>query len=345
MNSMVLAIRTVSGEQQLDLELPADIPVCAVKDKIAEHWSVPPSCQKLILHGHELPAHGLVSAHCEADGAPLTLTMVLMLEATTTALEIGSSNQKIEALIDLSVLGVKSGNAGVALVSARLEDRDQHVRDAAVQTLGKVAGTDNPAALSIIFDYLLHEDLDVKSAAACATAKVASKGNSQAVGCLCARLQDEPYVLCPVLEALSTVARRGDVSTVAQILKCLQHPDFMVRVDALRALGAVAERGAEPYLEHLSGCLEDQESCVRQAAVEALGLLAPQGSQEALSRLKAYMQDEDFLVRRSAVLALADVAEDPFIVTAMKKPLEDEYYVVRQAAKVAISKLMGMWER
>jgi len=341
---MVLAIRTVSGEQQLDLELPADIPVCAVKDKIAEHWSVPPSCQMLVLHGTVLQGHELIPAPREGDGALLALTMVLTLEAHKQALEGRSLNQKMGALRDLSFLGVKGGKAGVALVSARLEDRLQHVRDAAALIMGKVAGVDDPEALSIILGYLLHQDAGIRRAAACATAEVARAGNSQVIGCLCDRLQDEPEVVCAALEALSKLAHWGDATTAAQLLGCLQHPNSMVRVDAVRAVGVVMERGAQDPIALLHDCFQDQEPCVRQAAAEALGSIAPKGSQEALSRLEICLDDGDFFVRRAAVLALADIAEkdDSHILAVLKKSLKDEYHTVRQEAEAAIEKLVIM---
>ena len=105
-----LTIRNLSG-QELELELSDGETAFHVKEKIHEHWGLPPKCQELILQ-----SAALADAYSFADaGDKLELLLVCSLRQLCVNLGSSSAAARAAALQDLAAVRGSAGAVEAAL--------------------------------------------------------------------------------------------------------------------------------------------------------------------------------------------------------------------------------------
>jgi len=110
-----------------------------------------------------------------------------------------------------------------------------------------------------------------------------------------------------------------------------QDKEAHVRAQAARSVAA-------PHLfkRELMGALSDPEVRVREAAARALA--RPSGAFAAGALVQRLTDDRWPIVRSAAALALAEFASDPRVDATLGEALEDDAWVVRRDAAVALGK-------
>ena len=104
---------------------------------------------------------------------------------------------------------------------------------------------------------------------------------------------------------VATLGRLGKKVSEAALVKTLQDPDEMVRMEATRALSPCGTRNAVPAVVEL---LHDKSVLVRTAAVSTLGVL---GAVEAVDALTQALGDPDWHVRATVVSVLGQFCQHP----------------------------------
>jgi HEAT repeat protein len=201
------------------------------------------------------------------------------------------------------------------LVSSRVAHQHWHVRQAAIQALGKLAGVGSELVIPVIVERLEDEFYHVRHAAIEVLGQIATERHEPAVFALCARLEDEVEVV-----------RRVAFQAVTHIVKR-------------------AKLGSQPIIAILSCRLTHKLWDVRQAAVNALRELTGKGDEAVITALRERLEDECNLVRRSAIEALGQLTEmsDKLTISAVHCRYIDvrECYLVRMAAKEAFNRIFA----
>lgn len=247
-------------------------------------------------------------------------------------------------------------DAGPALARA-LGDRDQRVRDAAVESLRElreliiadaafheaitsVAGSPDPAVRAAVIRLLREHRLgdvgDFWPAAADddphvrreVVAGLVSRNAVEAVAAL--GRDQEPLVRLAVARGLATI---GDPAALATLEQLAADDDVRVRAAALEGIGVV---GCPPYLVALVlGSLDDVAWEVRKGGVIALGAAF---ESLAVTPLVAALADGNLDVRKAAVQSLTQWANArPEVRDALRGALDDPDADVRGYARLALA--------
>lgn len=142
--------------------------------------------------------------------------------------------------------------------------------------------------------------------------------------------------------AFSELAHESPSEVLPMLLRLLEDPQPMVRIQAARGLSSVAKDGNEDYIAHLGTCLgfdfhDDLNECT--AATEAVAYLLSQGNEAAWRLVRGLLQQANPMVSLEAVRVLAIGAffyDDERSLVAFRECLADPAADMRKAAVAII---------
>lgn len=226
-----------------------------------------------------------------------------------------------------------------------LGSSDQHVRQAACQSLAKAECHSDPRVVSALITRL-HGDCDayVRQAAASALGQSGLRREGPALDSVLERAASDPDAGVRRLasSAVGQLAPRGLATAVVALLARLEDRDGGVRRSALKALEKVAERGDTQVVQALLVRSADSEAFVRHRAVEVSGRLADEGNPDAIARFLDLLElDRDARVRCAATEAVGKLARrgDSHVLSALLTRLDDEADSVRRTAAAALGRV------
>jgi HEAT repeat protein len=201
-----------------------------------------------------------------------------------------------------------------------LKDKNEHVRNSAVEALAKIG---EPAVGPLIEAM---EDWVVRKYAAIALVKI----GEPAVETLIQALKDEDrYVRRHAAIALENV---GDKRAVEPLIQALRDEDEGVRGNAASALEEIGDtRAVKPLIK----ALKDRDTNVRALAARALGKI---GDARAVEPLTKALKNKYRGIRESAAEALVKIG-DARAVEPLIEALKDEDAWVRKFAAEALEKI------
>jgi len=207
-----------------------------------------------------------------------------------------------------------------------LEDSDEHVREAAVQTLGKLDSAALAQHGATLVAKLEDSDVHVRQAAVQTLGKLEPAVLAQHGAALAARLEDSMWVVRnAAVEALGKL----DVAALAQhgaaLAARLEDSDWCVRQEAVKTLGKLEPAALAQHGTALAARLEDPEVQVREAALWTLRELEPAALAQHGAALVARLEDWDSWVRRAAVQTLGKLDSAALVphAAALATRLED----------------------
>ncbi len=245
----------------------------------------------------------MVTAHLAASAAPAMQTVALQMLA-----------------------GVAEAADSIEAIKRLMCSADAHVREAAVGTMGHIAGEVTKDALR---GALADRISNVRRAAAQALGSLKAVDSAGEVARL---LQDaEAWVRLAAVEALKNMNATGQVDAIALRMK---DEDTSVRQSVLETLGAFR---AGKYARDVAGMLLDKDDGVRFAALRALAVL---GTNEQAAAVAVLAQDSNHSIRMFvvSVLGALDAREERAVV---EKLAGDENADVVFVAKEVLAK----WDR
>jgi HEAT repeat protein len=127
----------------------------------------------------------------------------------------------------------------------------------------------------------------------------------------------------------------GDAASVAEIVKLLDDPHFLVVTGALEALG---DLGRKEFLQHVAPRAKHAHPMTRAYACATLGRL---GNEEAVPVLLEALKDAEPAVRRSAVRALGAFGKRPEVAKALVETVGEKEPSVALLAHDTLQALTG----
>ncbi|RMF78467.1 MAG: TIR domain-containing protein [Chloroflexi bacterium] len=147
------------------------------------------------------------------------------------------------------------------------------------------------------------------------------QANNQITARLIAALEEaDPTIKLAIVEALAWL---GDQSAVPIIEPLLDNADWTLKVGAIRAL---SELGQPDVVEEIVRCLLHPNSLIREAAADALGVLG-EGKEIAVTGLTKSLLDEEPFVRLAAVNALGEIGDEKLLPQLIDLLNDDEPFV------------------
>jgi len=231
----------------------------------------------------------------------------------------------------------------VQIVSRRLLDRDEGVRQAAHDAFKKLVDDGHAQAFNVFGKYLEHRSEVVRRRVVQALVAVAPIGNEQAIAMAIARLKHEEKgvrisalaataalagpsplreaqehvqslledpdndVCLAALEAIIAMSggRTGDLPVSAAIVALLKHKREEVRWHVVNQMSKAAEVQGTDTVRALCACLEDSSSRIRLHVGEALAKITDMEAQAALDEVCLRLEHGSYPVRWAAVKALS----------------------------------------
>ncbi len=224
-----------------------------------------------------------------------------------------SATARRSAAFALGKIG-KEAQDTVGDLTARLNDADEHVREAAAFAIGEIcaaARSSNAEALKALCQHLQSDKNPlVRRSAAFAIGCMGQADDKDVRALLTAALKkdDNPAVRQNIAWALG---RMGDDS-INGLRLALKDSDLLVRRDAAKSvdlLSADAARAAVPELA--ACCLDKTDLELRKAVAIALVRLVSPADKAAQEPLLKLLKDTDPEVRRNAALAVGQIGGPP----------------------------------
>ena len=284
-------------------------------------------------------------------------TLVLNSSPAGDNAENGGGYEDRETPVIEQQAGQKARPDLTAILMAALDDSDQGVRLAALESLAEL---EDPSAVPAMLTALDSDDPEMRRVALRALAKT---GDARAVPGVVRLLNDQDRrvrvaaanaaagfadstAIAALSRALRTDADPEVRKTAAWALGELEDPrGIPALTDALRsdtsvevrrtaawALGEIEDPAA---LDGLGAALNDESIEVRRTAIEALGEI---DDRRAVPLLMPLLDDPDPEVRRLAVWAFSEL-EDPSTLDALGKATTDENAEVRRMAVYALGEM------
>jgi len=226
-------------------------------------------------------------------------------------------------------------------VAAKLEDSNEYVRRAAVETLGKLDLADLAQHQQALAKAAKEDkDYDVQIAARVVMHKLEpAAGHMDAV---VAKLEHSYWgVRNAAVEALSKLDSAALAQHGAALVAKLEDPVSSVRRTAVETLGKLEPAALAPHGAAVVARLEDSDSGVREAAVQTLGELEPAALAQHGAALVAKLEDSPWIVGKAVVETLGKL--EPTALTqhgaALAARLGDSDYRVRKAVMQTLGKL------
>jgi HEAT repeat protein len=242
--------------------------------------------------------------------------MVVSLESVHANIYSQDADERIFALRELSILGLKGEHAGISLVVNCLEEKDERVRKAAAEALRKFADKGHPKIIAALLPKLRHRRSNVKKVVLEFLGELSEVGDKHVVTEVCTCFERHAFsaeVASAAVDTLGVLALQGDQAdqefVVTSMTSLLSHKPVDVRKAAVQALPKLSERGITIDISRVSGCLDDTQSEVRIAAIKAIAKIAIKGDKDALKAVSGCFSDEECQVRLAAMCAIAEIAE------------------------------------
>jgi HEAT repeat protein len=154
----------------------------------------------------------------------------------------------------------------------------------------------------------------------------------------CCGLEPDPRSRDPYARYLGVkeLGERRDAASVAEIVRLLEDPHYLVVMGAVEALGMI---GHKEFIQHVAPQLKHRHPMVRAAACVILAALR---NEEAVPAVIESLQDPDAGVRRSAVKSLPRFGRRPDVTGALAQAVGDKDPGVSLLAHEALQGLTGM---
>jgi len=149
------------------------------------------------------------------------------------------------------------------------------------------------------------------------------------VGGILTRLEDQNLsVRNAALNAIQQFIGFGNADAVQGVLRRLEHPEPNVRDTSVKALKLVAQIGDQQAVQGCLSRMESKEWSTRASSLEAFCAVCPPEDPRLLEALSKLIDDEDYRVRTQADLLLNQYgksrkAKDYEVARAAKKVLEE----------------------
>jgi HEAT repeat protein len=214
----------------------------------------------------------------------------------------------------------------VALLIASLDDKDNDVRFAAAEAIGRIkpgslSKPQKPLVIQALVKLLKDHQIEVRQSAAATLKRMGWEPTTD----------DQTVALEIASGNLAGVARLGEAGVDALIAE-LSHPGTQQRRAAVEALGKVDDpRTAWPLLS----AMNDPDSTVKVSAIRAL---AKNTSNDVAAALLKTLWDPNPHARLAAAEALAE-REDPDLMEHFIELLRDEHFEVKLVAVRFLAKL------
>ena len=185
-----------------------------------------------------------------------------------------------------------------------LGDKQKHVRQAAVDALGRMtARVPSQPLVKLLRD----PDITTQNKAIEALSRIR---DPDTVGHLIEILQDESeYVRRAAVEVLNEI---GDQRAVKDLLNALRDADWWIRARAADALGSI---GGPKVIAAVLELIKEKDEFLRRTAVEILNSIK---DERAFDHLVAALDDSDWWVRERAADALAGMGDQRAIPALLK---------------------------
>ena len=214
----------------------------------------------------------------------------------------GAAGPRDEAAVSVRVAAAHAlgqiGAAALPALAAVLHDRNQRVREAAVDALGAIGG---PSAVPALAAALGDDRSQLRQAAAKALAAIG--GDDARTALLPALCHKDPATRVTAVQALG---RLGDTRSVGALASALSDREKAVREGAIAALGQL---GSSDAAEALLAAYEGADRDVRHAAAEVLRALAWSAATPRQRAFRAVIGG-DF----AAAVAEGHVAVEPLLI-------------------------------
>lgn len=305
-------VRSISGDV-LTVDVDPGKKVSNLKERIAEHWHIPPACQKLIAGVAVLDDRDDIKSHCCHDAGGISVTLVVSLEDITRDLNSEERSRQSLGLTRLKELGARGGQATLTAWGMLLDHRRATMRRNALLELAGLARKGDANVCDQMALRLGDSSAAVRLAAVRAIKQVVEKGNERVVEALIACLHDSHQyagVRLAAIQSVAVVAEKGDRAALTAVLEALGDEDEDVRRTALKAAVDLCECGDMDVVLAVCAMLRDVDADVRCTAVDALAELAGAAVQITdcvRDALAAHHNDPDPNVQSLIVKTLAQM--------------------------------------
>jgi len=320
-----VSISSIAGDT-LDVESQASDKISDVKNAVASAWSIPSSCQRILQDAEELKDDCVVENCLPSCGPSNTLGASGLEVALVVSLDGIHSNinnqdadaevraaKRVFALRELGILGLKGEISGITIVVNCLEEKDERVRVAAIESLSKFATKGNQLVIGALLPKLKHKRSEVKQVVLEFLGQLTEVGDHNVINEICDCFEHHvtnAELTAAAIATLGTLAVQGDQEiVVASLTKLLNNKNKVVRKVTVQAMATLAERGIVISVSVMSACLVDAQSDVRIAALKAIPKIAKKGDAEALRAVSVCVKDTETRVRLGALCAMASIAE------------------------------------
>jgi len=316
-----VCISSVAGET-LDVESQATDKISDVKQAVAIAWSIPCSCQKLLLDAEVLSDEAVIQQCLTGDtlaACGLALSLVVSLDGIHSNINNQDTDSEVRcskrvfALRELGILGLKGELSGVTTVVNCLEEKDERVRVAAIEALSKFASKGNQLLIGALIPKLKHKRAEVKQVVLEFLGQLVEVGDHNVVREVCDCFKHHvtnAELTAAAIATLGTLALQGDQDyIVSSLTNLLSHKNKVVRKITVQSLATLAERGIVISVSAMTASLVDTQSEVRIAALKAIPKIAMKGDKEALKAVSVCVKDTETRVRLAALCAMATIAE------------------------------------
>lgn len=294
-----------------------------------------------------------VDTACTSASTHLTVTVSLDVVGALSTVVVSQQDtpsdtlvaKRVFALQEHGILGMRDGQAGIARVVNCLEEKDDRVRQAAIEALRQFATKGDPRIIAALLAKLQHTRNSVKTVALELLGELTEVGDHNVVAQVCACLEHHvtnASVTTAAIATLCTLALQGDQEyIVASLTQIVGHNSKVVRKVAIQSLVKLAERGIAISVSAVSACIADAQSEVRIAALKAITTFADTGDQEALFAASDCLGDPEHEVRIASLKAIAQIAVkgDQDAMMAVSLSVADADSGVRLAALCAIAEI------
>ncbi len=316
--------------------LPIFLLLLAVSPALARSWTDDTESQEVSGAVSETPTDAA------PPGAEASPGQKEALAAATKALRDPDEHVREEAAQSLG----RMGSAAVPVLMIVLHDRHRQVRWAAIDALENI-GPEAKEAVPVLIEAILDRGAgNITSSDESRAAK--ALGNigpaaKEAAPALIKALMDEPTATgrpSQRYDRIRTIAFKALVQigpeAVPAMAKALQNDEFTFRRMQVASVLGNIGREAVPAL---TAAIRDKDRSVRWSAIDALGNLGPP-SKEAVPALIEALQDADVVLRWKAAEALGSIGpEAKGAVPTLTKALQDESCIVRMQVALALGRM------
>lgn len=319
-----ISLHSLSGGDQIELDMEHPITVADLKKRVAEVWHIPSMCQRIVAGVQILDDCDEIGDSSTADGEAISLTMLISLESVLPHSE-QVPQEKVAGLEVLAELGARGGERALGAANSHLYDHNAEVRVAALKVLGAVAtwGT-RDAAIQEAISAMSDVSSSVRQEATRVLSVLAERGDMSAMKAVVALLpHTEAGFLLAAMEALKTTAEKGKASFISDVVARFKK-DGTDAGAALTALGVLVNKGSkQASAEVVTLLIRSMDPVVQGLALKLLvALISKDDAAALLSVIDCLMDGDELAV--AALDALANYARkgDDHVIAAVASGME-----------------------